>query len=172
MVHNCVFLNVLLVILNKPLACYHLYIIKVVILCGAWFLDGKTSTCYFQSAHLDQLRTTFIQAGSSGMTNVADYNPLHMMFCTDPAFCYIWKAKWEKYMASTKHEPTFISKGFTNCMERCYSPVETILQDVCILARKVFFLYFVRFCKNLVYIFLQDTCKILQNARENILQDS
>ena len=44
---------------------------------------------YFQSAHLDQLGTTFIQAKSSGVTNVAGYNPLHLMYCTDPAFCYI-----------------------------------------------------------------------------------
>ena len=38
-----------------------------------------------------------------------------MMLCTDVVFCYIYmKAEWEKYKASTKRKPAFISKGFTN----------------------------------------------------------
>ena len=74
---------------------------------------------YFWSACLDQLQTLFVQVRSSGVRNVVGYNLLHMMFCTNAAFCYIWKAKWEQYKAFTKHEPAFISKGFTNCMKRC-----------------------------------------------------
>ena len=66
---------------------------------------------YFWSACLDQ-RTKNIHSGQSGVRNMAGYI---MMLCTDAAFCYIYmKAEWEKYKASTKCKPTFISKGFTN----------------------------------------------------------
>ena len=47
-------------------------------------------------------------SGQSDMRNIADYI---MMFCTDAA-CICIKAEWEKFKASTKREPAFVS--FTN----------------------------------------------------------
>ena len=102
---------------------------------------------------------------------------IHYIWCFALILHFVtYKTKWEKYMASTKRKPAFISKGFTNCMERCYSPVKTILRDY--LARCVHSCkkrFFPAFCKILQESCMHVPVRYLQDptkCKGNILHDS
>ena len=109
---------------------------------------------------MDQ-RTKNVHSGQIGVRNMAGYI---IMF--DAAFCYIFsKALWEKYKASTKHEPAFISIRLYK-LERPYNPVETILQDY--LARRAHSCkktsIFVHFVAGILQESCMHICKILASS--------
>ena len=68
-----------------------------------------------------------------------------IMFCTDAAFCYICvKTEWEKYKASTKHEPGKMLQPSRNDLARLSCIMCTFLQEKVLNS----FLDFVGSCRN------------------------